>query len=45
VICGNCCGIGLSVETRRAIVVDARSRDFRIALKITKLKKQEDDDF
>ena len=35
----------LSVETRRAIVVDARSRDFRIALKITKLKKQEDDDF
>jgi hypothetical protein len=35
----------LSVETRRAIVADARSRDFRIALKITKLKKQEDDDF
>jgi len=35
----------LSVETRRAILADARSRDFRISLKITKLKKPEEDDF
>jgi hypothetical protein len=32
-------------ETRRAILAEARSRDFRITLKITKLKKQEEDDF
>lgn len=35
----------LPVETRRAIQADARSRDFRITLKITRLKKQEDDEF
>jgi saccharopine dehydrogenase (NAD+, L-lysine forming) len=32
-------------ETRRAILSEARSRDFRIALKITRLKKLDDDDF
>jgi saccharopine dehydrogenase (NAD+, L-lysine-forming) len=32
-------------ETRRAILSEARSRDFRIALKITRLKKPDDDDF
>ena len=35
----------LPLETRRAIFNDARSRDFRLALKITKLKKPEDEDF
>ncbi|MGB6846041.1 MAG: saccharopine dehydrogenase NADP-binding domain-containing protein [Candidatus Acidiferrales bacterium] len=35
----------LPLETRRAILADARSREFRIALKITRLKKQDDDDF
>ena len=35
----------LPAETRRAILAAARSRDFRIALKTTRLKKQEDDDF
>ncbi len=35
----------LPAETRRAILAGARSRDFRIALKTTRLKKQEDDDF
>ena len=35
----------LPFETRRAILNDARSRDFRLALKITKLKKPEDDEF
>lgn len=34
----------LPVETRRAIQADARSRDFRITLKITRLKKQEDEE-
>lgn len=34
----------LPVETRRAIQADARSRDFRITLKITRLKKHEDDE-
>jgi hypothetical protein len=32
-------------ETRRAILSEARSHDFRIALKITRLKKLDDDDF
>ncbi len=31
-------------ETRRAILADARSRDFRITLKITQLKPVEDDE-
>jgi hypothetical protein len=35
----------LAVETRRAILADARSRDFRIALKISPLKPAEDDEF
>ena len=35
----------LPMETRRAIQADARSRDFRITLKITRLKKQEEDEF
>ncbi|HTR47102.1 MAG TPA: saccharopine dehydrogenase NADP-binding domain-containing protein [Verrucomicrobiae bacterium] len=35
----------LSLEARRAILADARSRDFRIALKITRLKKQEEEEF
>jgi hypothetical protein len=34
----------LPSETRRAILADVRSRDFRITLKITKLKKIEDDE-
>lgn len=33
----------LPLETRRAILADARSRDFRVALKITKLKKPDSD--
>lgn len=32
-------------ETRRAILKDARSRDFRISLKISRLKKLNDDEF
>lgn len=32
-------------ETRGAILSEARSHDFRIALKITRLKKPDDDDF
>jgi hypothetical protein len=36
---------GLPAETRRAILADVRSRDFRITLKISKLKKTEDDEF
>jgi hypothetical protein len=35
----------LPAETRRDILADVRSRDFRITLKTTRLKKQEDDDF
>jgi hypothetical protein len=35
----------LPAESRRAILAGARSRDFRIALKTTRLKKQEDEDF
>ncbi|HUJ31383.1 MAG TPA: saccharopine dehydrogenase NADP-binding domain-containing protein [Candidatus Acidoferrum sp.] len=35
----------LPAESRRAILNEARSRDFRIALKITKLKKAEEEDF
>jgi hypothetical protein len=34
----------LPPETRRAILADARSRDFRLSLKTTRLKKTEDDD-
>ena len=33
----------LPAETRRAILAEVRSRDFRIKLKITKLKKIEDE--
>jgi hypothetical protein len=36
---------GLPAETRRAILADARARDFRVTLKITRLKKIEDDEF
>ncbi len=35
----------LSAEIRRAILAGARSRDFRIMLKTTRLKKRDDDDF
>jgi hypothetical protein len=35
----------LPAETRRAILAGVRSRDFRITLKITRLKKTEDDEF
>jgi Saccharopine dehydrogenase NADP binding domain len=35
----------LPPETRRAILADVRSRDFRVTLKITRLKKIEDDEF
>jgi hypothetical protein len=35
----------LPAETRRAIVADARSRGFRISLKITRLKKLEEEEF
>jgi hypothetical protein len=37
----------LSAETRRAILADARARDFRITLKMTRLRnlEHEDDDF
>jgi Saccharopine dehydrogenase NADP binding domain len=34
----------LPPETRRAILAEARSRDFRITLKVTRLKKKEDDE-
>jgi Saccharopine dehydrogenase NADP binding domain len=34
----------LPAETRRAILAAARSRDFRISMKISRLKQQEDDD-
>ena len=34
----------LSAETRRAILADARSRDFRISLKITRLKRHDDEE-
>ncbi|MGA8367753.1 MAG: hypothetical protein WB716_10605, partial [Candidatus Acidiferrales bacterium] len=34
----------LPPETRRAILAEARSRDFRITLKVTRLKKKEDED-
>ena len=34
----------LPVDTRRAILADARSRDFRISLKITRLKKIEEEE-
>ena len=34
----------LPVETRRAILSEARSRDFRIAMKVTRLKKSEDEE-
>jgi saccharopine dehydrogenase-like NADP-dependent oxidoreductase len=35
---------GLPVETRRKILTDARSRDFRLSLKITKKKSREEDE-
>jgi saccharopine dehydrogenase (NAD+, L-lysine forming) len=35
---------GLAVETRRAILADVRSRDFRLAMKTTRLKRIEDDE-
>ncbi len=35
----------LPADARRALLAEARSRDFRIALKITRLKKNEDDEF
>jgi saccharopine dehydrogenase (NAD+, L-lysine forming) len=35
----------LPIEARRAILSEARSRDVRISLKITRLKKTEDDEF
>lgn len=35
----------LPIETRRAIQADARSRDFRITLKITRLKLKEEEEF
>jgi saccharopine dehydrogenase (NAD+, L-lysine forming) len=35
---------GIAVETRRAILADVRSRDFRLAMKTTHLKKLEDDE-
>ncbi len=34
----------LPVETRRAILAEVRSRDFRVTLKVTRLKKNEDED-
>jgi Saccharopine dehydrogenase NADP binding domain len=34
----------LPIESRRAILAEARSRDIRITLKITRLKKQDDDE-
>jgi hypothetical protein len=35
---------GLPVDTRRAILADVRSREFHISLKITRLKKLEEED-
>jgi Saccharopine dehydrogenase NADP binding domain len=35
----------LTEETRRAILNDVRSRDFRLAMKVTKLKKPPEDEF
>jgi saccharopine dehydrogenase (NAD+, L-lysine-forming) len=35
----------LPAEARRAILAGARSRDFRIAQRVTRLKKHEDDEF
>src|SRR5271156_4068023 len=35
----------LPIETRRAILAEARSRDFRVAFKMTRLKKSEDEDY
>jgi hypothetical protein len=35
----------LPLETRRAILSDARTRDFRVTFKMTRLKKIEDDEF
>jgi saccharopine dehydrogenase (NAD+, L-lysine-forming) len=35
----------LPADVRRAILAEARSRDFRIALKVTRLKKNEDEEF
>lgn len=35
---------GLPVETRRKILADVRSRDFRVSLKITKKKSREEDE-
>jgi saccharopine dehydrogenase (NAD+, L-lysine-forming) len=35
----------LPIEARRSILLEARSRDVRVALKITKLKKTEDEEF
>ena len=34
----------LPVETRQAILAGARARDFRMSVKVTRLKNQEDDD-
>ena len=34
----------LPAETRQAILADARTCDFRITLKVTRLKKSEDED-
>ncbi len=35
----------LPSETRRAILAEARSRDFRTTLKMTRLKKTEEDEY
>ena len=35
---------GLPVENRRAILTDVRSRDFRVSLKIAKLKRREEEE-
>src|SRR5580692_6560958 len=35
----------LPPETRRAILVEARSRDFRVAFKMSRLKKTEDEEY
>jgi saccharopine dehydrogenase-like protein len=35
----------LAAEARRGILADVRSRDFRIAQRVTRLKKQDDDEF
>jgi len=34
----------LPAETRQAILADARSRDFRITMKVIRLKKVEDEE-